>query len=476
MFFQAIKTPGIAHISYVLGSQGEALVVDPRRDIDVYLDLLRAQQLRLRFILETHRQEDFVLGSAELARRTGARVVAGMHPISGHADVRMGERERLHLGGLTLMAFHTPGHTPESTSWAVFLEPHHSLAWAVFTGDALFSGETGRTDLPDPERTIENAGLLYDSLHQKVLPLGDQALILPAHGAGSVCGGNIADHDLTTLGFERQRNPVFTLGRGEFLRYKAREHLPRPPYFSWMEVVNLRGGLTLAREPRAVPFLPPRDFQQAAEDWPLIDAREPEAFAGGHIPGSLNIWMQGLSSFGGWVAHHDTPVFLVVPEHVDAMEAVLALARIGIDKVEGVLAGGFGAWREAGLPIERGATLTPEQLQEHRERYQVLDVRERSEFEEGHIPGASHAYVGELEERLPRLGLSLDMPVAVTCGVGHRAGLGASILLRHGFRDVSNLLGGMTAWKRLDLPIEQGPPLGVESAPPEAELAPPSPS
>ncbi|WP_163783146.1 MBL fold metallo-hydrolase [Myxococcus vastator] len=478
MYFQAIKTAGLAHVSYVLGSQGEALVVDPRRDVGVYLDVLRSQGLRLRYVLQTHRQEDFVQGAAELARLTGAQVVAGKHPITGHAGLQVGEHERLHLGGLTLVTLHTPGHTPESTSWAVYLDAHHALAWGVFTGDALFAGATGRTDLEDPERTLENAARLYDALHQKVLPLGDQALVLPAHGAGSVCGADIADREPTTLGFERHHNPVFTLSRGDFIQHKVRERLPRPSYFSRMEEVNLRGGIPLSPESAAIPFLSPSGFQRALQCGVVLDAREPEAFAAGHIAGSLNVWLKGLPVFGGQVvARPLTPLFLVLPELADPGEAVLALARVGLDEVQGVLSGGFSAWRNAGLPVERGGTLTPEELFAHSEDFQTLDVRELSEFEQGHIPDARHVYVGELDERLPRLGLRPDLPVAVTCSVGHRAGLAVSILLSHGFARVSNLLGGMTAWRRLELPVREGPPPASEARPPEApetvEPAPP---
>lgn len=465
MFFRAMRTPGLAHIAYILGSEGEALVVDPRRDIDSYLEVLQSEGLRLRYVLQTHRQEDFVLGTAELARRTGAQVVAGKHPITGYADVQMGERQLLHLGSLMLMALHTPGHTLESTSWAVFLDSHPHDAWGVFTGDALFAGETGRTDLIDPERTAENAGLLYDALHHKVLPLGEQALVLPAHGPGSVCGGNIADRELTTLGIERRRNPVFLLERAEFMRHKLRERLPRPPYFSHMAEVNLRGGLPLAYKPGAILPLSPRDFQEASRVALVIDTREPEAFAGGHIPGSLNIWRDGLPVFGGWVARHDTPILLVVPEDTDATDAVLSLAWIGIDRVEGFLSGGFRAWYKTGLPFERSHTLAPGELHEDAVLYQKLDVRERSEFEEGHLTDAHHAYVGELEALLPGLGLRQEDPVAVTCGTGQRSGLATSLLLRHGFRRVANLLGGMTAWKKLDLPLEEGPPRPVEAVP-----------
>jgi len=465
MFFRAMKTPGLAHIAYILGSGGEALIVDPRRDLDSYLEVVQSQGLRLRYVLQTHRQEDFVQGTAELARRTGARVVACKHPITGYADMQVGERQLLHLGSLMLMALHTPGHTPESMSWAVFLDTHPHDAWGVFTGDALFAGETGRTDLFDPERTAENAGLLYDGLHQKVLPLGDQALVFPAHGPGSVCGGNIAARELTTLGLERRLNPVFLLERAEFTRHKLRERLPRPPYFSHMEAVNLLGGLPPAREPSAILPLSPRDFEEASRVALIIDTREPEAFAGGHIPGSLNLWMDGLPVFGGWVARHDTPILLVLPEGTDATQAVLSLARIGIDRVEGLLSGGFRAWCKKGLPFERSDTLSPVELHEDSGLYQKLDVRELSEFEEGHLADARHAYVGELEERLPGLGLHPDEPVAVMCSTGHRSGLATSLLLRHGFRKVANLLGGMSAWRKLDLPLAEGPSLEGEASP-----------
>ncbi|QQR42754.1 MBL fold metallo-hydrolase [Myxococcus xanthus] len=483
MYFQAIKTEGLAQITYILGSDGEALVVDPRRDIDVYLDVLRRQELRLRYVLQTHRQEDFVEGTSALARSAGAQVVAGRHPITGHADVRMGERERLHLGALTLVALHTPGHTPESMSWAVYLDPHHAQAWGVFTGDALFAGETGRTDLAAPERVYENAALLFDSLHQKVLPLGDQTLVFPAHGAGSVCGSGIADRELTTLGFERLHNPVFTYSRSDFIQRKVQERLHRPSYFSRMEEVNLRGGVPLSADSSAIPFLEPKRFQWESHSGLVLDVREPESFAGGHIPGSLNVWMQGLSVFSGQMAQPGTPLFLVLPAHADSKEAVLALARVGLDQVAGILTGGFGAWRNAGLPIESSGTLTPEALFSQLEGFQVLDVRERSEFERGHILSARRAYVTELEECLSELGLREDHPVAVVCSTGHRSGLATSILLRNGFQQVSNVLGGMSAWRRLELPVRTGPPSEVEfeqatrsMGTEEQDASPPSPS
>lgn len=456
MFFQRIKTPGIAHVAYMIGHQREVAVIDPRRDIDEYLHVARAHGLTITHVVETHRQEDFVLGTAELARVTGATVVTGFHELFGHGDVCLSDGEEAAIAGLRFKGLHTPGHTPESMCYAVFIPDLSARAWGLFSGDALFIGETGRTDLPDRTQTGANARRLYDALHRKVLPLGDQTLLFPAHASGSVCGGNIANRDESTLGLERLYNPVFTTSRDDFIRAKVRERIPRPPYFSLMEQVNLRGGIPLRRRPHEIPMMQPSAFAAATKEGLIIDTREPEAFAAGHIPGSLSIWASGLAVFGGWVAGSTTTVFLVPADDTQVEAAVLALARIGVDEVAGVLAGGFGTWRNAGLPMAHTGAVTPRQLRGERDSSSVLDVREDSEFEEeGHIPGASHMYVGYINDHVDRLASRLDkkQPLVVTCSVGHRASLAVSLLQRHGFENVSNLLGGMTAWSKLELEL-----------------------
>jgi hydroxyacylglutathione hydrolase len=458
MFFSRIKTPGIAHVAYVIADGGRAAIVDPRRDVDEYLDVLKANDLTLAYVLETHRQEDFELGSAELRRITGAKIVSGDHSLFAHSDIRLKDGEDLEMAGITFKALHTPGHTPESVSYAVYLQSYPGKAWGVFTGDALFIGDAGRTDLPDPDKTADNASLLFDSIRNKILPLGDQAFLLPAHGAGTVCGGNVANRDHATLGLEKTSNPALILDRDEFIRHRVGDRIPRPPYFRLMEEVNLEGGRPLALRPRDVPVLQPGDFKNAAGDGIIIDTRLPEAFAGGHVPGSYSIWLNGLAMFGGWVAGRETRVYLIV-DSPDALEqATLFLARQGIDRVAGTLAGGFEAWRDAGLPVEQSGTITARELADARDAYAVLDVREISEFESGHIEGAAHVYVGHLEDRLADLPREFGKAsrIAVTCSVGHRASLAVSILKRHGYEDVRNLLGGMTAWQQLDLPTVQG--------------------
>ena len=459
MFLKRIKTPGIAHVAYVIGNKGEAAVVDPRRDVDEYIELARDQKLTIKYVIETHRQEDFVLGSAELARITGAKIVNGRHELFGHGDIRLNDGEDFSFGKLRFRALHTPGHTPESMCYAVFVPDAPETAWAVFSGDTLFIGEAGRTDLPDAKRTGENAGLLYDSVHEKLVPLGEQTLLLPAHGSGSACGGNIAERDDSTLGLEKAYNPIFTKTRSEFIAAKIKERIPRPPYFSVMEQLNSKGGIPLVKQPNEIKVLQPQKFQAEMAQGIVFDTRDPEAFAGGHIPKSYSIWAKGLPVFGGWIAGPSTQVFLVLASMEDLKDAVLSLARIGVDGIEGVLAGGFDSWREAGLPIACSGTTTAPKVKESLKAIRVVDVREDSEFEnEGHVPNASHLYVGYIEDHVRRMKPPLEKSasIAVACSVGHRASLAVSILKRQGFEHVDNILGGMTAWEKLELPMEKG--------------------
>lgn len=255
--------------------------------------------------LETHRQEDFEFGSATLARVTGAKIVSGCHEYFGHIDVKLKDGAELKVATTRIVALETPGHTPESVTYAVYLEDAGDKCWGAFTGDALFVGDTGRTDLTDLEKTGENAGVLYDPIHARIAPLGDQTLLYPAHGAGSACGGNISSRDDSTLGIENGTNPVFKKSRSEFADYKVAEKMARPPYFRHMEEVNLLPGRPLPY-PATVHILQPREFQERMHEGLVIDTRSPEAFAGAHIASSYNIWLEGVPALGGWVADENT--------------------------------------------------------------------------------------------------------------------------------------------------------------------------
>lgn len=454
MFFQRLKTPGLGQNSYVLGcGEGLAVVIDPRRDVDEYLRLARENDLSIVYVLETHRQEDFEFGSRTLARLTGAKIVSGCHALFGDTDVKLKDEQALEVGTTRIVALDTPGHTPESVTYAVYVKDAGEKCWGAFTGDTLFVGDTGRTDLPDPAKTGENAGILYDSIYSKIAPLGDQTLLYPAHGSGSACGGNISDRDDSTLGIEKGTNAVFKKSRAEFVQHKLAEKMARPPYFSHMEEVNLLAGRPVA--PPSYHVLQPRDFQKRMKEGLVIDTRSPDAFAGAHIPSSYNIWLEGVPAFGGWIANENTRLFLVVdgPGKID--QAVKSFARIGIDTVEGVLTAGIESWREHGLPIETIATTSAAETATWMQqgRVHVLDVRDEYEWNEKHIPGAAHRFVGDLEENLPLL--PKDSEIVVHCSVGHRSGVAVSILKRNGFSRIYNMLGGLTAWEKLGLPLEK---------------------
>lgn len=455
MFFQRLKTPGLGQNSYVLGcGDGLAVVIDPRRDVDEYVRLARENDLSIAYVLETHRQEDFEFGSSTLAQMTGAKIVGGCHEFFGKTDVKLKDGQALKVGTTRFVALETPGHTPESVTYAVYVKDAGEKCWGAFTGDALFVGETGRTDLPDPNKTAENAGILYDAIHRKIGPLGDQTLLYPAHGSGSACGGNISKRDDSTLGIEKETNAVFKKSRQEFVEHKLAEKMARPPYFVHMEEVNLHGGRPL-RQPPTIRVFQPKEFQKHMKEGLVIDSRSPEAFAGAHIPSSYNIWLEGVPAFGGWVANENTRLFLVVDSPAAMEQAVKSLARIGIDSVEGVLTRGVETWREQGLPIAHLLTTSAQEcaIWMQQGRVHVLDVRDEYEWDEKHIPGAQHHFVGYLEENLPQL--PQDSEIVVHCSVGHRSGLAASILKRHGFSRVFNMLGGLTAWEKLGLPLEK---------------------
>jgi hydroxyacylglutathione hydrolase len=457
MFFQKFKTPGVAHMSYLIGDEGEAALIDPRRDVAEYISVAQENKLAIKYVLETHRQEDFVIGSSSLVKLAGAKVVTSEHPLFGHSDIRLADGEEVSVGGLKLRALYTPGHTPESTCYAVFVADAPKHALGVFSGDTLFIGETGRTDLTDPLKTGEHAGVLFDSIHAKLLPLGDQVILWPAHGSGSVCGGNIAERDDSSIGVERAYNPVFTQTRSAFIEAKLRERIPRPPYFKHMENVNLKGGLPAGDGSDAIALLSAKKFAAEIKQGLVIDTRDPEAFAGGHIPNSVNIWLKGLPVFGGWFATASTRVYLVLRDMSELEKAVTHLERIGIDSVAAALVGGFEAWRDAGLPLAYSETIDPKQLQKQLATTTVLDVREDSEFEdEGHIEEAHHLYLGYLDKHLDRIKAELQKKpnLVVACSVGHRAGVAVSLLERRGILNAKNLLGGMTAWQKLDLPLK----------------------
>jgi len=454
MIFERIKSEGIAHNSYLIGSKNEAAVIDPRRDCQIYVDLAQQKGLRIRYIFETHRNEDYVIGSIELNNLTGAEIYH-----SPGLDWKYGntlrDGQEFQMGNLRLTAIHTPGHTDESMSYAVADLSSGEATVMVFTGDALFVGDVGRTDLYGPEEAPRLASNLYDSIFKKLLPLGDGVILRPAHGAGSVCGLNIAGRDESTLGIERAQNPVLQIkNRDDFIRHKVAEKPERPHYFRQMERYNLEGPPLLGCLPLPAPFTPTEFREEMERGAVVVDTSAPAAFGGAHIKGSYSIWLGGLAPFAGWVLPYDKPILLVLEDQSHQEAAVRHLIRLGYDRIQGYIKGGIEGWYNAGFPIEHLQLLTVHELKaklDRGEKLTVLDDRGQDEWDEGHIKSAKHIYVGRLQDRMADI--PKDKPVAVICNVGHRAGLGASILVREGCREVYSVLGSMTAWKAAGYPI-----------------------
>jgi len=448
MIFERVKSEGIAHISYFVGSNSEAVVVDPRRDCQIYIDLARREEMKIKYVFETHRNEDYAIGSLELGHFTEAKIYHGPG-----LDFKYGERlkdgQEFHFGTLKLTAIHTPGHTDESTSYALTDLTVGEEPIMVFTGDALFVGDVGRTDLYGPKEAPRLAGNLYDSIFNKLLPLGDKVILCPAHSAGSVCGGPISEREQSTLGLERVQNPVLQkTEREDFIQFKIDEHHERPPYFRKMEQYNLESPPLLEHLPNPSP-LSPKEFQKKMKlGAVVVDTRTPPAFGGAHIRSSYSIWLEGLSSFAGWVLPYDKPILLVQEDKEQLEQAIRYLIRLGYDEIAGYLRGGIEAWYNEALPTEHLGLLTVQELKKRLDggnNLVVLDVRRKDEWNNGHISGALHIYVGHLEERLNEV--PVNQAIAVICNVGHRASLGASILYRERQQEVYNVLGSMTAWE-----------------------------
>jgi len=454
MFLEKIRSEGLAHLSYVVGHGGRAAVVDPRRDQRIYRDVAARQAASITHIFETHRNEDYVSGAKALSHATGAKVYHGK-ALDFAYGVAVSENDEFEIGDLVLRVIETPGHTYESISISVADRSFGNTPVAVFTGDALFSGDVGRTDF-FPDRAEAVAGLLYDSLFKKLLPLGDHVILLPAHGAGSVCGSGMADREFTTIGYERLHNPALkTTDREAFIRRKCEEQHYQPPYFRQMERLNKAGASPSSASCRHPAPLGADTFEAAMQDgMAAIDIRSAEAFAGAYIPDSLAIPLHMLPSYAGWFLSYDHPIGLIADRYEDAATACTYLMRLGYDQVRGYLGGGLKAWEVSGRLYDRIPAVHAAEVVDRTQETQsaiLLDVRTKAEVEAGHLPRMQHVFLGELPQKLPTV--AKDKPVITFCGSGQRAIIAASILKQHGFSRVENSLVAMAACAATDCPL-----------------------
>jgi hydroxyacylglutathione hydrolase len=453
MFLQIIKSEGLAHNSYFLSQGDEAIVVDPRRDCSIYLQLAKQNCVKIKYILETHRNEDYVIGSLDLQNLTDAKIAHSTETPFKYGEYNLSDGDILNFGNYIIKTLYTPGHTNDSLCYVIY-EHTENEPMIVFTGDTLFIGDVGRTDLPGLNIWRIQTEKLHDSLHQKILPLGDHVLVYPSHGAGSICGHNISERDFSTIGYEKKTNSLLKLDRNSFIEYILSLKLLRPPYFIKMEDYNLNGPPLLKNvaEPKSL-TLDDFDGYMDQPNVQIVDTREPGAFVSSHIPGSLNIWLDGLSFYPGWTLKYDQRILLITEEK-DSEKAIVYLYRLGFDNILGYLCPSIKEWRTQGKPITHLGALSPPLLKEKLAQNDIIlvDVREESEWDEGHIEGAKNIYVGHLTEAAKNL--PHDKPIATICAWGGRGGIGASILKKQGFKEVYNVLGGMNAWKNLGYPTK----------------------
>jgi len=447
VFVQQFYIPGIAHSSYLLGAGSTCAIVDPARDVDRYLDAAGGLDLAITHVLETHLHADFVSGHMELTATASARICA---PASGRCEfehVAVGDGSRIELEELRIDVLDTPGHTPDGVTYVVTDTARGDEPVSAFTGDALFVGDVGRPDL-FRGRSHELASQLYDSLHEKVLALPDACLVLPSHGAGSLCGRAMGAMRFSTIGYERRFNPALQhTSREAFVQSLTENMPPVPDHFSRCSEINRLGPALVGTLPELHPMRP-AEFRERAErtDAVVLSVRDYAAFGGVHVPGSYHVDLaMDFSTYAGWVLPPDRDILLVADSPAQAREAVVRLHRVGLDRAVGYLVGGTHAWALAGYSTDSVPQLSPVEVHAMVESGAVLiDVRFPDEFDEEHVDGAVNIPAPDLRTRHPEI--PAGRPLVVMCRTGHRSSLACSLLKRARVAGVHNAAGGYTGY------------------------------
>ncbi len=444
MFIKQIYTGCLSESSYFIESNGIAAVIDPIRESDAYIALAKERNAQIKYVFETHFHADFISGHIELAEKTMATIVFGPGAQTTFRTYTAKDGELFSLGSLTITALHTPGHTPESTTF--LLRDENGKNYAIFTGDTLFIGDVGRPDLAVKTTLSKEdlAGMLYDSIYGKILPLEDDVIVYPGHGAGSACGKNIGKETWSTLGVQKKTNYALNIrSKAEFIQTISDGILQAPEYFSIAANINKGGYLPVENIlNRTLKPLSLGEFKFFIDShYQIIDCRNPDEFERGFVPSSINIGLNGqFAIWAGTLMDYFTPAILICSEGTEK-EAILRLARVGFENISGYLNGGIEAWKKAGLTIQSIASVEPENLAEIlNQGYELIDVRKPGEFESAHVAGAVNIHLQSLEETLPRLDKNKNY--AIHCAGGYRSMIAASIMKKHGFRNIINIHKG----------------------------------
>ncbi len=462
MFFRQYYLGCLAHASYLLGDPetSTAVVVDPQRDINQYLEDARREGLQIRHTFLTHFHADFVAGHLELRDQAGAQIHIGARGETEYASVRMSDGDTLEFGRVRLRVQETPGHTVESICLLVYdLEKSDATPWAVLTGDTLFIGDVGRPDLRASLgwSATELGGMLYDSLREKLLPLPDSTLVYPAHGAGSLCGRNLSKDTVSTIGDQRRFNYALQpMPREDFVRLVTADQPDAPAYFTYDAVLNTREHATLDQtlEHALQPISLDAVLEMGNAGAHLLDVRDAVDYAKGHLAGSINIGLGGqYATWAGTLLDRSKPI-VIIAEPGREQEAATRLGRIGFDHVQGCLAGGMAALAarpDLVWPTERITADAAGDLVASADPPLILDIRAPKEWQQKHLHGGVNIPLNHLPERIGEI--PRDRTLLVHCAGGYRSSIAVSILHQYGITKVMELAGGIAAWEAAKLPV-----------------------
>jgi len=459
MLVDRIFTPGLAQVAYFVADEdaGEAAIIDPRRDTEVYQAWCDERGWRVTAILETHVHADFVSGALEMARVTGAPLYASRLGNQDLPHTPVDDGDDITIGSLILRALWSPGHTPEHLSYLLIDPERGRDPVALFSGDALFVGEVGRPDLLGEDETQRLASQLYDTIANRFARLDDTVVVYPGHTAGSACGKKIGDAPHSTIGEEKRSNYAFQSTHEHEFVTTVLQDMPTPPtYYPVLKRVNKAGAQLLIEldHGHALTALDVTNLQETGAL--IVDTRTPDAFGNGHIPGAVFAGLgPNFTTWMGWLAPYDRDLVLILDADEEYTDALTELHRIGLDRVAGYLAGGMGAWRAAGKDIaclpQRTVHDLARRLASPDHGLLVLDVRSDDEWNEGYIAGARHRFAGEIAQGAAPP-VDRETPVAVICGSGYRSSVAASLLQQRGYDRLINITGGMGAWNEANLP------------------------
>jgi hydroxyacylglutathione hydrolase len=460
MYFKQFYLACLAHASYLIGSDGEAVVVDPQRDVDEYLAEASAQGFQIKYVIETHLHADFVSGHQEIAARTGAQIVFGEKAGVQFAHRAVRDGEELRIGKAVLQILETPGHTPEGICILVTDTASPDEPQKLLTGDTLFIGDVGRPDLAGGKGYTPQtmAEMMYDTLHGKLLKLPDEVEVYPAHGAGSMCGKNMSKETSSTIGEQRKFNYALKpMSKNEFVAMMTADLPEAPVYFPKDAEINRSGARGLSELQPPAAFSPQQVRESQEQGHILLDVRSAADFGAAHVPGSMNIGLGGqFAMWAGSLIPLNAAIVVIADTSAQVDESVVRLARVGIENVKGFLEGGVESWRVAGFPVDAIEQVTVAQLKEQlaNEDLQIVDVRRPGEYVNGHVPRALNAPLASLDKSLGPLPLKKDKLTAVICAGGYRSSAAASLLQKEGFSNLLNVSGGTGAWIQAGYPVE----------------------